>query len=546
MIAKLIGSIIIFSPLARASWDLWAFTLIHLVSLVILIIWLIRLNFIKYEFSKTSLDFPILFILAFAFLSFFLSVNKYNSRNEFLNLVNYVFLFYVIVNYIKTTKERKIFLYLLFAIGFIVSVIGIYQSFNGISKVYSTLINPNILAGYLVMLIPLAVSYIIERFIDTNRCKNRLYNSWVIVSIFLMFITLVLTGSLGGLVSLYIGLLIMFSVYLRYNKQNTKIKLPLIMVSLISGFFIFFLIFYKFGESEVSNRIFWWLGALRMIQDRPLTGVGTGCFGDVYLKYKTGELNSLYAHNYFLQMGAEVGLLGLGAFVWMLVIFFRQVIKKLKSPLYIGFLSSISAILIFSLIDYNLCIPVNSILFWAILGMYFGIDAKEVKVNNYILKWLLNIVLVLAIIFGSIVVIKPFLASQRLVWGSNALNEGEINKAEELLKSSITLDRLNPAVYERLSELYDRRGNIDKSIETLKQAADLVPDNAFLYYKLGVLYEKKREDTVAISKFQKAISLHYQKIIYHVALGRIYEKQGLKELANDEYRIIRKLEETNK
>ena len=74
----------------------------------------------------------------------------------------------------------------------------------------------------------------------------------------------------------------------------------------------------------------------------------------------------------------------------------------------------------------------------------------------------------------------------------------------------------------------------------------MVPDNAFLHYKLGLLYEKKGEDNIAINKFKKAISCHYQKIIYHIALAKIYQKQGLGDLANNEYRIVKKLQEVNK
>ncbi len=561
MIEKLVWFLIIFSPLAMASWELWAWTLIHLVSLLILVEVLIKLNFTSLSaIKKTCLDLPIFFFLLFVSFSFFCSVNKYNSRNELFNLFNYVFIYYVIVNFVNTKKQINNLFNLFIFIGTVVSIIGINQWFQGINKVYASLVNPNILAGYLVMLIPLAISCVVQDFLEAKRDKNIAYSLWLIASISVMFICLMLTGSLGGILSLYLGLLIMFLFYLKDKKQISEfhirgrfiLKIPLIIL-VVSGILMVFLISYKLKDTEMSNRLFWWTGALKMILDRPLRGVGIGCFGDIYLKYKAGGLNSLYAHNYFLQIGAETGLLGLGAFIWIIVVGLWKLAKEVGEKnieqgaqilppfLHAGLLSSLSAILIFGLIEYNLFIPANALVFWIFLGVAMSNKTKAARLGKYGLRWLVNVMLILFIIIGSVVVIKPFLASQRLVWGENALKAGELSEAEALLRSSLRLDSLNPLAYAQLADVYTKMGESDKAIEQLKKAVIFSPYYADFHYNLGLLYAKQDKNNLAIDAFKEAISCHYQKIIYHQALAEMYEKQGLKDLVNEEYEIIKQL-----
>ena len=64
-----------------------------------------------------------------------------------------------------------------------------------------------------------------------------------------------------------------------------------------------------------------WQAALNMIRAHPVFGVGVNTFVLNYARYKlpTDTLLSAYAHNQYLHMAAELGLVGLSAFLWLLV-----------------------------------------------------------------------------------------------------------------------------------------------------------------------------------------------------------------------------------
>jgi putative inorganic carbon (HCO3(-)) transporter len=74
----------------------------------------------------------------------------------------------------------------------------------------------------------------------------------------------------------------------------------------------------------VVERLAHWQAALTMLEDRPLLGVGIGNYVPVYPAYAVpGWKDPLgHAHNYYLHVAAETGLLGLVAYLVLWVVFF--------------------------------------------------------------------------------------------------------------------------------------------------------------------------------------------------------------------------------
>jgi O-antigen ligase len=78
------------------------------------------------------------------------------------------------------------------------------------------------------------------------------------------------------------------------------------------------------------DRIAFYKSAIQMIKDHPFIGVGINTFMKAYPKYKVHDVDIItsdycYAHNNYLQMAGEIGLAGLGIFLWMLAAFFTEV-----------------------------------------------------------------------------------------------------------------------------------------------------------------------------------------------------------------------------
>ncbi len=311
--------ILIFSPLARASWDIWAFTLIHFFSLFALLLYSILLLWFSPSLSESQasfhvqlkrVSFPLILFLSVAYISFLFSTNRFNSRNEIFNLFNYLLLFYLVTTMVEE-KERENLIRLVLLVGIFLSITGIYQFITG-NVVVGTMVNPNILAGYLAMVIPATTGLILSSSSSTNQEFIKSH-PFYLVGCLLVVACLFLTKSLGGIVGVIFG--ISAILYFKYGKQ---IFIKFRYVFIATAVVVIVLLLFKFKELQVYNRILWWWGALRMIYERPLIGVGLGGFETAYVKYKLIGLNSLYAHNHFLQIGAEMGVIGLGAFLWFL------------------------------------------------------------------------------------------------------------------------------------------------------------------------------------------------------------------------------------
>ena len=71
------------------------------------------------------------------------------------------------------------------------------------------------------------------------------------------------------------------------------------------------------ADFAVTQRIAFWVAGARMVADRPLTGVGLGNFDESYPDYNIGIWGESlgHAHNFYLNLAAETGLLGAGLFL---------------------------------------------------------------------------------------------------------------------------------------------------------------------------------------------------------------------------------------
>lgn len=74
----------------------------------------------------------------------------------------------------------------------------------------------------------------------------------------------------------------------------------------------------------LEQRGTWWAAALRMWREAPLLGVGLGRFPRLLPAYGKGVTENLDAHNFFLQVLAEMGILGLAALLALLTAVFAR------------------------------------------------------------------------------------------------------------------------------------------------------------------------------------------------------------------------------
>ena len=89
----------------------------------------------------------------------------------------------------------------------------------------------------------------------------------------------------------------------------------------------------KEGPLSQDIRLAMWRDTSRIIRDFPVTGSGLGTFSQIYPKYRTlglyyGFLR--YAHSDYLQLIAEIGLMGWAAIILLWVFFIVSYIRVIK------------------------------------------------------------------------------------------------------------------------------------------------------------------------------------------------------------------------
>jgi putative inorganic carbon (hco3(-)) transporter len=200
------------------------------------------------------------------------------------------------------------------------------EALNPLTRVYGSLMNPNLLAGYLLAVFPLscALAAILTgwvRFIP-------LYTACVApVCVFFTYSRgayLGIAASLG-IFAVMAGMLLWPRVRHRRNVVASlliagtgalgvlawKILGNPALVERLGS------IFTLRGHSSNSFRMNVWTGVWQMIQDNWVlgVGVGNGAFRKMYSLYMVSGYEALGAYNIFLEVTAELGVIGLGIFL---------------------------------------------------------------------------------------------------------------------------------------------------------------------------------------------------------------------------------------
>jgi O-antigen ligase/tetratricopeptide (TPR) repeat protein len=248
-------------------------------------------------------------------------------------------LFMVIAREIACTRAAfELALHVLLAIGVMAALIGLRFFVTGeTDAVTGAFYQADVTAGYLLMLVPLAVSLLI----GARKTDQRIF---YFVAALVLTTALVLTYSRGGYLSTA-GALVVVAIGLFRQARARAVLLPLLVVALAflgagllaSGGRSVFPSrvvdrFEQLGraavvrvstapshqeaDSSVTARLDFWRGGLRMALARPLTGWGPGTYGRIYPRYQgTVRYYSKFAHSAYVTVLSEGGFPALLAFL---------------------------------------------------------------------------------------------------------------------------------------------------------------------------------------------------------------------------------------
>jgi len=124
-------------------------------------------------------------------------------------------------------------------------------------------------------------------------------------------------------------------------------------------------------ETFFQSRGWIWRDTVAMIRENWVTGVGLGAFHTTYPIYSTrdGTLVVSQAHNDYLQILADGGILGAIIALWFIFLVARDTVRasRHRNPVMagtaLGAAGGLFALLVHSLFDFNFQIPSNALLF---------------------------------------------------------------------------------------------------------------------------------------------------------------------------------------
>ncbi|MEB3342909.1 IctB family putative bicarbonate transporter [Okeania sp.] len=211
----------------------------------------------------------------------------------------------------------------------------------GVTRVYSYLGNPNLLAGYLLPAIGLS-------FVAIFAWRSRAQKSLAVTIFLVDFACLRYTGSRGswiGFLALMFAMLILmwywWNIYMPKFWQTWS--LPIALGSL-GGLLILAIILLEplrnrvfsifAGRQNSSNnfRMNVWMSVFDMIRDRPILGIGPGnnVFNKIYPLYQRPRYSALSAYSVPLEIIVETGFIGFSVFLWLLLVTVNQGMLQLR------------------------------------------------------------------------------------------------------------------------------------------------------------------------------------------------------------------------
>jgi putative inorganic carbon (HCO3(-)) transporter len=142
----------------------------------------------------------------------------------------------------------------------------------------------------------------------------------------------------------------------------------------------------------VVGRLELWGAALRLIETRPLLGVGPDNFRHLYgaqLGLETWD-ERVQANNLYLELLADTGLLGLAAFLWLILAPLAEAVRAMRAPpirtptsyWLLGCCLGVLAFLVHGLLDSFLAFTPTALLFWMLLAMIPGLTAQKPQVSG--------------------------------------------------------------------------------------------------------------------------------------------------------------------
>lgn len=332
-----------------------------------------------------------------------LTLDRYATQLVLVQLISLFVYFAAVLIFTDSPRRLRTLTRTIIIFGFLLAILGLTQSLTGDgtrvywyrqltqSTAFGPFINRHHFAGYMELTMALPLGLLFSGSLEPQ--KRPLYA----FALLLMAVSLILTNSRGGMISLTAEVLFVIvvagpGVSTGERRTGSRMRGILLRAGASLAFAVLLILgAIGVGGPGVFNRLLgtvnaadpttgrahFWNVTLDVIKHHPLIGSGLGSFSVIYTRYDTG--NGLYrleqAHNDYLQILADAGIIGGLLGLSFLVLLFskgfarRSTDDKFRRGVATGALAGCFAVLVHSAFDFTLHTTSNALLFLVLAAM---------------------------------------------------------------------------------------------------------------------------------------------------------------------------------
>lgn len=415
---------LILTTLAFGAVDYWTLATFQASAAFIVICWAVdawRTGVLR--LSSNPLLFPLLGLILLGFLQVLpfgsagdaggaltgevsrtLSLDPYATRLVLIQLSALFIYFAALLAYMDSPGRLRTMVRTIIIFGFVLAFIAVIQALISPTRIYGLreprlavpfgpFVNRHNFAAYMEMTLALPLGMMFSGAVESE--KRLLY----LTAIALMGVALLMSGSRGGMISLvamifFLVALSGFSSKIDGMTSETAARTRAVVLRVGLGFTLLLALVLGValigGESSVSRfvdtvnasdpttgRTQIWRTTLNIIKAHPITGAGLGAYGVAYTPFdpRNGTNRPEQAHNDYLQVLADAGIIGAACGLFFIAALFRLGLRRRRSPdlfrrgVATGALAGCFAALVHSFFDFTLHTTSNALLFLTLAGL---------------------------------------------------------------------------------------------------------------------------------------------------------------------------------
>jgi O-antigen ligase len=390
--------LLMFGPLAFGAVEPWSMFVVETGSVLLVLLWLAK-QWIDEEinvlWNPLFLPMGAFGILILVQIALGVTSYRHDTLSQAMLYCAYGILCFLATQTLNRSSQARKLAVILAAYGVAVAGFALLQGIAPNGKlywvrqprlggwIYGPYVNHNHYAGLMELLIPIPLVISMSHLVhERERIAAGVASAIMVGTVFL-------SGSRGGMIAVFVELMV-FAVLFFRKRKSVRIALGSVAFAVVLVSMLLWLggkelttrvsSISKEARSEISGgtRLAIAHDALRMFRHKPVLGFGLGTFPVVYPRYRSFYTNFFVneAHNDYAQLLVETGVLGFGIMIWFLIVLYRRARSKIadwtsnvSSATTLACALGAIGILVHSFFDFNLQIPANAALFYVLCSI---------------------------------------------------------------------------------------------------------------------------------------------------------------------------------